>query len=148
MEFLEQNYLAEVTYTRPEGQTIKIRGFDFDPKFHASRGGIVFSEWTAQIVIASQILADFYFNKGMIAKARSYELKADDYLSQLCNMIISSPSPSGQGESCVPSATHDYVDTGHGWTTPGGKSMGSVSATVYTLFAYYKYNPLELKSRP
>jgi hypothetical protein len=144
LEFAEQNFLVEVTYTRPEGQTIKIKGFDFDPALHAARGGIAFPEWTAQVVIASQIMADFYFKKTMIAKARSYELKADEYLSQLCNMIISSPSPSGQGESCVPSATHDYVDAGHGWITPGGKSMGSVSATTYTLFAYYKYNPLTL----
>ncbi|HTY45266.1 MAG TPA: hypothetical protein VMD52_04690 [Patescibacteria group bacterium] len=149
LEFAEQNFLVEVTYTRPEGQTIKIKGFDFDPPRHAARGGIAFPEWTAQVVIASQMMADFYFKKAMIAKARSYELKADEYLSQLCNMIISSPSPSGQGESCVPAATHDYVDAGHGWTTPGGKSMGSVAATAYTLFAYYKYSPLVLtKDRP
>ena len=146
LEFVEQSFMVEVTYTRPEGQTIKIRGFDFAPGVHSVRGGVVFSEWTAQMVIAFQVMADFYFKKGMIAKSRSYELKADDYLSQLCNMIISSPSPSGQGESCLPSATHDYVDTGHGWITPAGKSTGSVSGTAYTLFAYYKYNPAELKS--
>lgn len=145
VEFAEENFVSEVTYTRPEGQTIKIRGFDFAVQQHAARGGVVFPEWTAQAVIAFQALSDFYFKKGLIAKARSYEIKADEYLSQLGNMIISSPSPAGQGESCLPFATHDFVDTGHGWVTPKGKSTGSLSATAYTLFAYYKYNPLELK---
>ncbi len=72
-------------------------------------------------------------------------MKADEYLNQLGNMIISSPSPSGQGESCLPYATQDFVDTGHGWMTPKGKSTGSLAGTVCTLFAYYNYNPLELK---
>lgn len=145
MEFAEQNCSIEVSYTRPEGRTIKIKGFDFAPQRHVARGGVVSSEWTAQMVIAFKIMADFYYKKGMIAKARSYELKADEYLSGLANMIITSPSPSGQGEGCLPYATQEYVDTGHGWMTPSGKYTGSVSGTVYTLFAYYNFNPLELK---
>jgi hypothetical protein len=145
IEFAEQNCSVEVSYERPEGQTIKIKGFDFAPQRHIARGGVVSSEWTAQMVIAFKIMADFYYKKGMVAKARSYALKADEYLVELSNMVISSPSPSGQGESCLPYATTDFVDTGHGWITPKGKSTGSVSGTAYMLFAYYGYNPLELK---
>jgi hypothetical protein len=59
-------------------------------------------------------------------------------------MIISSPSPSGQGRGCLPYASSDFVDTGHGWMTPKGSSTGSVSGTAYTLFAYYGWNPLQL----
>jgi hypothetical protein len=92
-----------------------------------------------------KIMADFYYKKDMIAKARAYEMKADGYLQGLGNMIISSPSPSGQGESCLPYATQDFVDTGHGWVTPKGKSTCSLAGTTYALFAYYNYNPLELK---
>ncbi len=145
VEFAEQTCSIEVSYTRPEGRTIKIKGFDFAPQRHVARGGVVSSEWTAQMVIAFKIMADFYYKKGMVAKARGYELKADEYLSGLANMIITSPSPSGQGEGCLPYATQEYVDTGHGWMTPSGRYTGSVSGTVYTLFAYYNYNPLELK---
>ncbi|MBU4346783.1 MAG: hypothetical protein KKH29_05620 [Candidatus Omnitrophica bacterium] len=145
IEFAEQNCAVEVLYTRPEGQTIKIKGFDFASQRHSPRGGVVSSEWTAQMVIAFKIVADFYHEKGMLAKARSYENKADEYLAELSNMIISSSSPSGQGESCLPYATQDAVDTGHGWMTPKGKFTGSVSGTTYTLFAYYDYNPLELQ---
>lgn len=145
LEFAEKNCSVDVSYERPEGRVVKIKGFDFAPQLHVARGGVVSSEWTAQMVISFKIMADFYYKKNIIAKAKAYELKADEYMMGLGNMIISSPSPSGQGESCLPYATQDFVDTGHGWTTPKGRSTGSVSGTTYTIFAYYSYNPLELK---
>jgi len=145
MDFAEKNCGVEVDFVRPDGQIVKIKGFDFAPQAHLGRGGVVSTEWTAQMVLAFDIMADFYYKKGLTEKARNYELKADEYLSSLSNMIISSPSPSGQGASCLPYASQDFVDTGHGWITPKGKSTGSVAGTVYTLFAYYKFNPLELK---
>jgi hypothetical protein len=60
-------------------------------------------------------------------------------------MIITSPSPSGQGGNCLPYATDENIDTGHGWMTPKGKSTGSLAGTAYAVFAFYHYNPLELK---
>ncbi|MFH1248103.1 MAG: hypothetical protein V1490_03015, partial [Candidatus Omnitrophota bacterium] len=145
IEFAEQNCSVEVNYARPEGKTVKIKGFDFSASRNVARGGVVSAEWSAQMVISFKIMADFYYKKGLKAKAHAYEMKADEYMAQLGNMIISSPSPSGQGESCLPYATEDSVDTGHGWKTPKGKSTGSLAATTYTIFAYYNYNPLELK---
>lgn len=145
MEFAEENCRVEVNFMRPEGQTIKIKGFDFAPQRHLARGGVVSSEWTAQMILSFKIMADFYYKKGMVAKAHTYENKANEYLGQLGNMIISSPSASGQGEACLPYATQDYVDTGHGWMSPKGSRTGSVAGTAWTLFAYYNYNPLELK---
>jgi len=145
IEFAEETCSAEVFYARPDGLKVKIKGFDFAPQAHVARGGVVSSEWTAQMVISFKIMAEFYSRKGESAKSRSYQLKADEYLASLGNMIISSPSPSGQGESCLPYATQDSVDTGHGWYTPKGKSTGSLSGTTYTIFAYYNYNPLEFK---
>ncbi|MFA5090307.1 MAG: PilZ domain-containing protein [Candidatus Omnitrophota bacterium] len=145
MEFAEQNCLTEVSYQRPGGKTVKVRGFDFAPQRHLSRGGVISSEWTAQMVMSFKIMADFYARKKMPQKAKAYETKAEGYLQELGNMIISSPSPSGQGENCLPYATEDFVDTGHGWMTPKGKSTGSVAGTTYTLFAFYDYNPLAFK---
>jgi len=145
IEFAEQNCAIGVDYVRPDGKTVKIKGFDFAPERHLSRGGVVSSEWTAQMVLAFKIMADHYYNKRMIAKYRTYEGKADMYLAELANMVITSASASGQGGICLPYATQDFVDTGHGWMTPKGKSTGSVSGTAYTLFAYYNYNPLELQ---
>ena len=145
IEFAEQKCSVEVDYLRPEGQTIRIKGFDFAPQEHIARGGVVSSEWTAQMIIAFKKMAEYYDSKNLLAKARAYTFKADQYLLSLMNMIVSSPSPSGQGEGCIPYATQDYIDTGHGWMTPKGKDTGSVAGTAYTLFAYYNYNPLELK---
>jgi len=146
LEFAEENCSVEVSYDRPEGKSVRIKGFDFAPQTHVGRGGVVSSEWTAQMIMSFKIMADFYSAKGMDSKASVYKQKADEYLAQLSNMIISSPSPSGQGEGCLPYASVDFVDTGHGWMTPKGKNTGSVSGTAYTIFAYYNYNPLELKS--
>ena len=145
LEFAEQNCGITVNFTRPEGQTVQIKGFDFAPQRNTGRGGVVSSEWTAQMVLAFKTMGDYYNKKGMLEKASTYVAKADDYLSGLGNMLISSSSASGQGEGCLPYATQDYVDTGHGWMTPKGRSTGSVAGTAYMLFAYYNYNPLELK---
>jgi len=145
MEFVEENCGVEANFLRLNGQSVKIKGFDFAPQLHTARGGVVSSEWTAQMVVSYKIMEDFYSKKGQMDRAVNYGKKAQLYLSQLGNMIISSSSPSGQGEGCLPYATLDYVDTGHGWMTPKGSHTGSVSGTTYTLFAYYGFNPLELK---
>jgi len=145
LEFVEENCGVEVDFSRTKDQSVKVKGFDFAPQRHTARGGVVSSEWTAQMVVSYKIMEDFYRKKGNAVKADSYGLKAQMYLSELGNMIISSPSPSGQGEGCLPYATLDQVDTGHGWSTPQGSHTGSVSGTTYTLFAYYSFNPLEIK---
>jgi len=145
MEFAETNCAVEVSYARMGGENVKIKGFDFAPQRHVARGGVVSSEWTAQMVISFRIMGEYYHKKNMEAKAKFYQEKAEEYLAELSKMIINSPSPSGQGEGCLPYASCDFVDTGHGWTTPKGKATGSVSGTAYTIFAYYHYNPLEIK---
>lgn len=145
MEFVEENCSVGANFIRQNAESVKIKGFDFAPQLHLARGGVVSSEWTAQMIVSYKIMADYYSKKGDIEKARNYREKAEMYLNELGNMIISSASPSGQGQGCLPYATQDYVDTGHGWMTPKGSHTGSVSGTAYTLFAYYGFNPLELK---
>lgn len=147
MEFAEEHCAVEVPYSRPDGLILKVKGFDFAAQRNLARGGVVSSEWTAQMVLSFKIMADFYYKKNMENKAKVYAAKAEEYLGELGSMVISSPSPSGQGESCLSYATSAHVDTGHGWMTPKGDSTGSVAGTAYTLFAYYGYNPLELEAR-
>jgi len=142
MEFAEENCKVEVDYCRPDGQIVKVRGFDFAPEVHLARGGVVSSEWTAQMILSFKIMADFYRQNTNIIKAKYYQEKYAYYLAELGRMIISSPSPSGQGQGCLPYATQELADTGHGWITPKGNSTGSLSGTAYTIFAYYGYNPL------
>ncbi len=61
-------------------------------------------------------------------------------------MIITSPSKMGQGRGCLPYASQDNVDTGHGWRSPKGRSTGSVAGTAYAIFAWSDYNPFDLGS--
>jgi hypothetical protein len=144
MRFAEENCRVEVNFLRPDGNTIRVKGFDFAAQRNLARGGVISCEWTAQMILSFKILADFYRDKRMPEVAGDFQEKARDYLWQLSRMIISSPSPSGQGRGCLPYASSEFVDTGHGWMTPKGRSTGSVAATTYTLFAYYGWNPLEL----
>lgn len=145
IEFAEQNCAVNVVYTRPGMKPANIKGFDFAAQRNLARGGVVSSEWTAQMVMSFKLMSDYHAGLGEKEKSLLYSRKADEYLSGLEHMIISSPSPSGQGGNCLPYATEEYIDTGHGWMTPKGKSTGSLAGTAYTIFAFYGYNPLELK---
>ncbi|MFA5411521.1 MAG: hypothetical protein WC321_06695 [Candidatus Omnitrophota bacterium] len=144
MDFAEETYVVEVLYQRPDGMAVKVKGFDSLPKINRGRAGIVYSERTARAVTAFKTLADYYYKKGMKAKAHVYEMKADEYMAELGKMMISSPSPSGREYSCLPYATLDVADTGYGWLIPKGTKSGSVAATAQIIFAYYDYNPLRL----
>lgn len=146
LKFAEDNCGATVEYTLPNGKAISVKGFDFAKERHLPRGGVISCEWTAQMALSYKILSKYFASKADKLKEKLYSEIAEGYLEELTKMVISSPSPSGQGQGCLPYASSDFVDTGHGWMTPKGKNTGSVSATIYTIFAYYGFNPLELNS--
>lgn len=145
IDFAETNCLVSTYYTRPNGERLKIKGFDFGKYEHMPRGGIVSTEWTAQMVVTLKIMADYHREMNDFVKANYYKRKSDFYLSELEKMIITSPSKIGQGEGCLPYATQDKVNTGHGWKVARGSRTGSTAGTAYTIFAKYNYNPLMLK---
>ena len=143
--FAETNCLVTADYTRPSGERLKITGFDFGKYEHLARGGIVSTEWTAQMVVTLKIMAEYHRKGNRFTEADNYKRKADLYLSELEKMVIASPSRIGQGEGCLPYATQDDVDTGHGWRVARGSRTGSTAGTAYTIFAKYNYNPLMLE---
>jgi hypothetical protein len=145
MKFAEDNCRVTVNFKRPDGSTVKVTGFDFAKHQHLPRGGVVSSEWTAQMVVSFRIMSDFYLAIGDYDKASLYQEKYNFYLSELEKMVISSPSRLGQGAGCLPYATLDNVDTGHGWRTPKGRNTGSVSGTAYGIFAIKGFNPMKLE---
>ena len=144
LDFAENNCLVETDFIRPDGSKIKIKGFDFSRSANIARGGVVSSEWSAQMIMAFRIMARFYTDLGEKEKAEKYSSKASLYLRELDKMVISSPSRSGQGAGCLPYATQPNARTGHGWRTPDGRDTGSVAGTAYTIFAKENYNPLSL----
>jgi len=143
MEFAENECKVTANFYRPDNSHVKVVGFDFAKARNLGRGGIVSCEWTAQMIVAFEIMADYYKEAGDKQKAGIYRAKAEYYLSQLGRMVIASPSPTGQGEGCLPYASMDDVDTGHGWRAPKGRRTGSVAATAYYIFAFKRYNPLK-----
>jgi len=144
IKFAEDNCLVTVNFVRPNGEAIKVKGFDFAKASNIARGGVISSEWTAQMAMSFKIMADFYLRKKDFPGAKYYQNKANQYLGELSKLIINSPSSTGQGEGCLPYATAADVDTGHGWRTPHGDRTGSVAGTAYTIFAQKNYNPLML----
>lgn len=144
IEFAEENCAVTANFTRPNKEIIEVKGFDFAKYTNMPRGGVVSSEWTAQMVIAYLVMSDFYAREKDSAKEEFYKNKASFYLNELNKLIISSPSPTGQGEGCLPYSTSENADTGHGWRTPKGNSTGSIAGTSYTIFARKNYNPLRI----
>jgi hypothetical protein len=144
MKFAEEHCLVSTSFNRPDGEAVSVKGFDFAKSRNMARNGIVSTEWTAQMVMAYKMMAGYYKELGEDVKSDEYAGKASFYLGELDKMIISSPSPSGQGAGCLPYASQPNVDTGHGWRTPAGVQTGSVSGTAYTIFAKRGYNPLSL----
>jgi len=144
IDFAETNCLVTTSYKRPSGEEIEITGFDFGKFEHMPRGGIVSTEWTAQMVVALKIMEKYHKGLNDYTKEKYYKRRADFYLSELEKMVIISPSKVGQGEGCLPYATQDNADTGHGWKAPAGSRTGSTAGTSYTIFASRNYNPLML----
>ena len=144
MKFAEDNCGVAICYIRPGGENIAVKGFDFAKQRHLARGGVISCEWTAQMALSYKLLSRYYGFSGNREKEKLYQDKAQENLEELTKMLIASASRTGQGQGCLPYASSDFVDTGHGWMTPKGKNTGSLSATIYALFAYYGFNPLEL----
>ena len=146
ISYAEKNCAVEVQYRQPAGEIVKVCGFDFSKYAHLPRGEIVSTEWTAQMVVAYQVMAGYFFRKNDPVKADLYRQKSNFYLNELRKMLICSPSKIGQGEGCLPYATAANADTGHGWRTPKGDRTGSLAGTAFTIFANKNYNPLSLSS--
>lgn len=145
VKFAEDHCVVETFFLRPDGSRVKVTGFDFGKTVNTARGGVVSTEWTAQMVMAFKVMALFCSKIGENEKAETMREKAAFYLGQLDKMVISSPSRSGQGAGCLPYASQPAADTGHGWRTPQGRETGSVAGTAYTIFAKKGYNPLALE---
>lgn len=142
LEFAEEECKVKTTFLRPDKEMVEVTGFDFTKASNIARGGIVSSEWTAQMIVAYKIMSDFYSRKGEVEKADIYSRKAKFYEDELDKLFIASPCKTGHRGWALPYATQNDTETGHGWRTASGASTGSASATIYGIFAKTGYNPL------
>ena len=129
------------THFKVKNREISVTGFDFAKAKNLARGGVISCEWTAQMILAFEILSNYYQEKDP-DKANYYWERANYYFEELQKMVISSPSPLGKANPTLPYASASFVDTGHGWRTPKGDKVGSLASTAYFLISYLGYNPL------
>jgi len=141
LEFAADNCGVSANFKRKERE-ISVKGFDFAKYRNCARGGVISCEWTAQMVLSFEIMADYYQLKNP-DKSREYLNKSVFYSNELQKMLITSPSKIGIEDPCLPYASSANVDTGHGWRTPSGDLTGSLSSSAYFLIAYLGYNPLK-----
>jgi hypothetical protein len=141
LEFAFENCEVKTIFSRLEGD-VMISGFDFAKFKNMPRGGVVSCEWTSQMILSLEIMADYYKNRNS-DKYNDYLQKAVFYFNELQKMLITSLSRVGREDPCLPYASTASVDTGHGWRTPQGDRTGSLAATSYFLIAYFGYNPLQ-----
>ena len=141
LKFAVEHCEVGVKFKRKKGE-VELRGFDFSKVKNASRGGVVSGEWTSQMILAFEVMADYFKDKDP-NKSKEYLEKALFYFNELQKMLITSPSRVGREDPCLPYASSPFVDTGHGWRTPRGSRTGSLASTAYFLLAYYGYNPLK-----
>lgn len=144
IDFAIQNCAVAIEYDKPDGLKVKMNGFDFARHQNLARGGVVSCEWTAQMIVSLRMMASYCARQAYHQKAEYYNQLAQYYISEMSKMIITSLSPVGQGEFCLPYASHELADTGHGWRTPKGNRTGSVAGTAYYYLAIEGFNPLQL----
>jgi len=142
MAYAQEHCAVTVQYTRPSGKIVEVSGFDFSKVANMPRGGMVSPEWTAQMIVSYQMLSRYFFDNNNSHKGELYLERANKYINELNKLIIASPSSRGQGEGCLPYATLENADTGHGWVTPLGTHTCSIAGTAYTLMAVKDFNPL------
>ena len=129
------------THFKVKDKEVFVTGFDFAKVRNLPRGGVISCEWTAQMILAFEILSNYYQDKNP-DKANYYWERANYYFDELQKMVINSPSPLGRANPTLPYASASFVDTGHGWRTPKGDKVGSLASTAYFLISYLGYNPL------
>ncbi|MFH1776067.1 MAG: PilZ domain-containing protein [Candidatus Omnitrophota bacterium] len=140
---VESNCKVDVLFDTQHQRQIRVSGFDFSNPSSLGRKGIISTEWTAQMIIAYQVLGDFYLRDGQVAAAKNYAQKAKFYLSQLEKMIMLRPLWKNKQGGGLPYASDSRVNTGHGWLTPEVSAI-SISGTIYNLFARKNYNPFRM----
>ena len=152
LKFTEDKCLVKVEYVRADGAKIIVEGFDFTNPKIARRKPVISCEWTAQAVVAYKIMGEYFTAQNDIKKAEYYYNKAEYFQSELEKVAIAKGgiiTRKGIGLPLLimglPYASDERVDTGHGWTTPGGRETTSICSTIYVMFAYEGYNIFMLK---
>jgi len=139
IEFVEKNCLSEVSYTKPNGQKIKVKGVDFiDYKtaLNLGRKPLVSPEWTFQLINAYRRLELDFKQYGITQKEIKYRQKREELIESMLTLAIES------GDTLTyPYATQVEAIIGHEYNTPKEGNYSSIGA-AYAVLALSDFDPL------
>ncbi len=144
VRFVEENCQSTVSYTKADGRTVTVNGFDFvdhGALAHLKRPPLVSPEWTFQMANAYRRLSDDFEAMGKIKKALLYAQKREHFLTQVMAMAETQDNAAG-----FPYATLGKVPVGHENNTPAQGSL-SMIGTAYGILALTGYDPLRYPSQ-
>lgn len=135
--------LEEVSFQKPDGTTVRVRGVDFVD--HASaqklqRGPMVSAEWTFQLANAWLRLERDFRREGVAVAADEYAQKRADLLAGIMPMAIEE-----KDMLAFPYATLADAPIGHEYATPSEGNVSAIGA-AYGILALQGYDPLDFET--
>jgi len=139
IEFVEKNCLSVVSYTKPDGQKVKVKGADFiDYKTAANLGRepLVSPEWTFQLINAYRRLELDFKQRGDTQKEIKYRQKREELIKSMLGLAIES-----NGALSYPYATQAGAVIGHEYATPKESNLSTIGVS-YAILALTGFDPL------
>jgi len=139
IDFIEKNCLSETSYTKPNGQKVKVKGADFvDYKTAASLGRkpLVSPEWTFQLINAYRRLESDFRLRGDIQKEAKYRQKRQELIKGMLALAIES-----ENTLAYAYATQAEAAIGHEYNTPKEGNL-STRGVAYGILALSGFDPL------
>ena len=139
IEFVENNCLSEVYFTKPGGEKIKVRGADFVDHKTAARLGrapVVSPEWTFQLINAYRRIELDFKKRGDTARENQYREKRAALIKSMLNLAIET-----NNTLAYPYTTQPGAVIGHEYSTPKEGNLSSIGAS-YAILALSEFDPL------
>jgi|GEM_PF-2549222 len=137
--FIEKKCLSEITYTKPTGQKVKIKGVDFiDHKSAArlNREPLVSPEWTFQLINAYRRLELDFKKRGESIKISEYSTKRQQLIKAMLDLAIEKDNT-----LAYPYATQAEAAIGHEYNTPKEGNLSTIGV-AYGILALSEFDPL------
>ena len=139
IKFIEDNCLSKVSYTKPDGKAIKVKGADFiDHKtaVELGRKPLVTPEWTFQFINAYRRLELYFKLHGDTKKEAEYRQKRQELIKEMLNLAYET-----NNTLAYPYATQADAVIGHEYNTPREGNFSTIGV-AYGILALTGFDPL------
>lgn len=136
---VEKNCLSEVTFTKPDGKKVKIKGVDFIDQKTATNLGrkpLISPEWTFQLVNAYRRLELDYKKRKDTQKESLYRRKKQELIRGMLDLAIES-----NNTLAYPYATEAEAVIGHEYNTPKEGNLSAICVS-YAILVLSDFDPL------